>query len=301
VGWQDIAREQAAVIGHHQLRAQEMTDSAVRHLVTRGVLNRLCLGVYSVAGAPFGFMSRTWAATLATDGTIGFSTAAYLWGLIAVRPPVIDVIVDVERRSRRPMPGTRLHRVQLRDRDRTRLSGGAPVTNRACTALDFVGRLGPEPALTFIDRALQQGWLSRNDIARRVREQPGRTGNVRLRQLLDVTGDGAAAESERILHNLLRSGGLAGWEANLVVPLSNGGHYEVDVGWSKLRLAIEIDGLAHHISVERFQSDRTRQNRLVNDGWTILRFTWADLINRPDYVIATVRRAIARAGEDSVR
>ena len=45
---------------------------------------------------------------------------------------------------------------------------------------------------------------------------------------------------------------------------------------------------------ERFQRDRTRQNRLVAAGWTVLRFTWNDLRDRPNGVIAEIRAVIAR-------
>ena len=39
---------------------------------------------------------------------------------------------------------------------------------------------------------------------------------------------------------------------------------------------------------DQFRRDRVRQNRLVAAGWTVVRFTWRDLTERPDYVIATV-------------
>ena len=36
--------------------------------------------------------------------------------------------------------------------------------------------------------------------------------------------------------------------------------------------AIEVDGMAHHVDVDRFRRDRRRQNALVALGWTVLRF-----------------------------
>jgi very-short-patch-repair endonuclease len=63
----------------------------------------------------------------------------------------------------------------------------------------------------------------------------------------------------------------------------------VDVAFGQVRLAIEVDGWAFHTTPARFQRDRQRQNRLVAAGWTVLRFTWHDLTDRPDYVLATVR------------
>ena len=60
------------------------------------------------------------------------------------------------------------------------------------------------------------------------------------------------------------------------------------------RLVVEIDGLAFH-GATRFQNDRSRQNRIVNAGYTVLRFTWADLTERPDEVVRQIRVALARS------
>jgi very-short-patch-repair endonuclease len=59
--------------------------------------------------------------------------------------------------------------------------------------------------------------------------------------------------------------------------------------FAEQRLVIEVDGFAHHVDVSRFRADRRKQNALVAAGWKVLRFTWADLIERPSYVIATIQ------------
>lgn len=53
-----------------------------------------------------------------------------------------------------------------------------------------------------------------------------------------------------------------------------------------------MDGRAWHSAGDRFQRDRTRQNALVAAGYTVLRFTWFDVTERPEYVIRTVREMI---------
>ena len=49
----------------------------------------------------------------------------------------------------------------------------------------------------------------------------------------------------------------------------------------ELKLAIEVDGFEHHSSPEAFQRDRTARTDLVALGWTVLRFTWDDVVHRP--------------------
>jgi very-short-patch-repair endonuclease len=60
-----------------------------------------------------------------------------------------------------------------------------------------------------------------------------------------------------------------------------------------LRVAIEVDGWAWHWDAERFRGDRRRQNAVALADWTILRYTWHDLIQRPAQVVAEIRTALA--------
>jgi very-short-patch-repair endonuclease len=111
--------------------------------------------------------------------------------------------------------------------------------------------------------------------------------------LLSQIGDGAAAESERRLHRILRQAGIAGWVPNLTVTAMSGQRFEIDVAFPGIKLAIEVDGYAYHSDDGRFQGDRTRQNALIASGWRVLRFTWADLDQRPDHVVRQVRSLLA--------
>ena len=43
-----------------------------------------------------------------------------------------------------------------------------------------------------------------------------------------------------------------------------------------------------------FVSDLRRQNRLVAAGWTVLRFTSADVLGRAHEVVVQIRRALGR-------
>lgn len=63
-------------------------------------------------------------------------------------------------------------------------------------------------------------------------------------------------------------------------------------GVPRARVAIEVDGWAFHSDHEAFQNDRHRQNRLALRGWQVLRFTWLDLTEYPERVIATIQAAI---------
>jgi REase_MTES_1575 len=291
MGWADQARSQAGVITRAQLSKHGVTTDSVRRLLGNGGLTPVHHGVHLVRGAPLSYEARTWAAVLATGGVVGFASAAHLWGIIDRPPSRINVIAARGPHIHTPT-GVRLHRIDLRA-GCTERRHGLPITTRLTTVLDYLGRLRPDAADDFADRAIQQGWLERHDLEYRFRSQPGRTGNVTLRRVFDQTSDRAAARSERIVHGLLRRAGITDWVANYDVWHEGRLLGVIDIALVELRIAIEVDGWAFHSASDRFQRDRTKDNALSVVGWKVVRFTWADITQRPGHVVNTVRRMIA--------
>lgn len=116
----------------------------------------------------------------------------------------------------------------------------------------------------------------------------GRHGSPAARRLLQAANDGARSAAERLLIQLLKSAGITGWKANYPVA-----GYKVDVGFSVSKVALEADGLAFHSNSDDFHNDRVRQNAISLAGWKVLRFTWLDLTEYPERVIAEVKHAIS--------
>jgi len=65
-----------------------------------------------------------------------------------------------------------------------------------------------------------------------------------------------------------------------------------DLYYPDRRLVIEYDGTNHR---DRLIDDNRRQNLLVDAGFNVLRFTAADLNQRPGAVAALVRAALSRS------
>jgi very-short-patch-repair endonuclease len=292
VKWSSRASAQSGVISHTQLQQHGLAASTVRSMLSTEALTAVARGVYLVRGAPLTYRARLWTAVLGTQGTLGFATAAELWGAIESRSAAIHVVVPHSRRIY-PPEWVRVHRTSLPGAHRTD-QAELPVTTRPWSLFDYLPTLSAGAPLQLADRALQRGWFTRDELDARLRETPCRHGNRRLRLLLATIGDGAAAESERRLHALLRRAGITGWVPNHPVWAHGELIAVVDVAIAHRRLAIEVDGMAYHVDAERFQRDRSRQNELVLSGWTVLRFTWSDLTTRPDWVIAQILAALGR-------
>ena len=86
--------------------------------------------------------------------------------------------------------------------------------------------------------------------------------------------------------------GIGGWKANRPVLVDGANYYPDARFFGRTRLLIEVDGRKFHSGEEVFETDRWRQNLLILDGWCVLRFTWRMLEERPDEVIAIIRRAL---------
>ena len=63
-----------------------------------------------------------------------------------------------------------------------------------------------------------------------------------------------------------------------------------DLYYPRQRLAIEYDGAGHRTSLE---TDNRRQNRLLEAGYRLLRFSAGDVLHRPAAVVSQVRRALS--------
>jgi very-short-patch-repair endonuclease len=66
----------------------------------------------------------------------------------------------------------------------------------------------------------------------------------------------------------------------------------VDFCWPEQRLVVEADGYAFHSSRDDYRRDRRRMNDLERLGWRVLRFSWEDVTQRPDYVSGLVRACL---------
>jgi very-short-patch-repair endonuclease len=112
--------------------------------------------------------------------------------------------------------------------------------------------------------------------------------SAQIAELLIAAADRADSAAERVIIGLLRGAGITGWQMGL--PF---GPWTIDVAFTEAKVAVEVDGWAWHVDVDRFRSDRRKGNALANAGWTVLRFTWHDLTARPEYVVAAIRVALA--------
>ncbi len=279
-------RRQSGVISCAQARVAGLSQDAVDRRVSSRRWERLHRGVYLAADHPYTDEVRMRAAVLwaGKDAVAHGVSAAWWHDLGPTLPGTVEVTVP-----RRRNPG-RQSGVSVRRRDLPYLDligvRDLWVTDVPLTVLEAAVTLSPHGS-ELLDRTLQRR-ASFPAVYRAHCRNQGRRGSAEASRLLAVAADRAASHAERLLIRLLRAAQITGWKLGYPV-----GGYLVDVAFPAQRVAIEVDGWAWHMTADRFVDDRRRQNAVVNLHWTVLRFTWHDLMDRPEGVVNEIRTALS--------
>lgn len=214
------------------------------------------------------------------DAAAASGLAAAWWhGLTRYAPDTVEVTVPRDSHGR-CRPDCRVRRRDLNPQDVVELRG-LKLTAMPLTAVEAAARRGGGP--TILDGALRGEGTLPSMWGAHLRNK-GRYGSPAARRLLQAASRGAESEAERRLVNLFDEHHITGWQANFPV-----GPYRVDFAFTRdVQVAVEVDGWAFHTDPDKFARDRRRQNYLVLHGWQVLRFTWLDLTEYPERVIATI-------------
>ena len=289
----EIARTQAGLFTRSQAYDAGWTKRQVRRPLEVGRWTVVAGAALGSPGLQVGPRQLAHAVVLTWPGAvISHELAGSLWSF-----PIPEAAVGTATaRTDRHLVGKRLSscRTPL-PQDDVGLFGGLPTTTRTRTALDLLAAPSWDRARDLWAWFSTRAVLDRVQLAAAVEARARWKGTAQLRRLLAVTRGGSLSAAEDRLHGLLTVAGIRGWVANMPVLIAGRVIAVVDVLFEEERVAIEIDGWAVHSGRTAFQLDRTRQNALVAAGFSVLRFTWDDLVKRPDDVLRIVRSALMLA------
>ncbi|NDZ93453.1 DUF559 domain-containing protein [Streptomyces sp. SID6673] len=263
-----------------------VSDDQLRRRVLTGEWVRVARGVFRVADRKIDARMRMRIGVLRAGPGAALAGAAAAWWhtLVTTVPTTVTVIAPHGRHGSRIPGATVWHRTL--DCDDVTSKDGLAVTAIPLTVLDASVDIG----VRVMDSALLRGKVELEDLLAAQKRNSGRRGSPRARAMVAAMSEGARSEAERRAVALLQRSNVTGWVTNLPV-----GGYILDLAIPEHKIAIEIDGFAYHSDAEAFQHDRERQNDLIANGWTVLRFTWHDLTTRPQWVLAQIRAAIRQA------
>ncbi len=299
-----LAAGQHAVFSLQQLRELGLSASAVHKRAACGSFHRRYPGVYSLVPAELLTREGHWMAAVLACGpgaVLSHVTAAALHELR--RSDSEYVHVTVPGRSRRTLPGLRVHRsTTLTEADVTEAKG-IPCTTVARTLFDLAEMISRRG----LERAFDQSEILNQFDLRAIEDQlarnPTRRGAGIVRALLEEHYIGSTpteSELEEGFLALCRRAALPQPETQKWLALHDGGPpIRADFLWRAERVVVEVDGVRFHGTHQARPRDARRDQRLTVHDWRPIRTDWRQVFRRPAELEATLRALVRRPSRRS--
>ena len=241
-------------------------------------------GVLAVAGVPADARTPIRAAWLAApDAVVSHRTAAWLYGLLTVRPGLVDLTT-----LRRPIRaiGVLGHQADVPQTE-VCTCDGIPVTSVVRTLVDLTASLPLDWVERLVHEAVMRRLCGYDDVrdaaAQRHKEECGAA-------MLGLLGDsqGTTPLEARWAH-ILRAAGFPEPASQHQIVIGRQ-IYVVDFAWPNQKAVLEVNGFAFHRTRQAFDRDHEKVAALQAAGWSVV----AASSNTPAAVVlAALRRNLA--------
>ena len=262
-----------------------LSDAATaRRLVASGDIERVARGRYALPEVADGLR-----VSHALSGTACLRTAALHHGWKVARVPALPDVTVAAKRSLRPEQ-RRLANFRYVDLPADDPCDG--VTTPLRTLRDCLQHLPADEALAIADSALRARAITHSALVQLADQATGRWSR-RAREVARAATPLAANPFESVLRHLARQ--VPGLEVEPQIDLFDAaGAFMArpDLVDRRRRLVIEADSFAYHGSRDALRHDCRRYTELAVHGWIVLRFTWEDVMHRPEYVLRMLAQAV---------
>jgi len=162
-----------------------------------------------------------------------------------------------------------------------------PATSIVRTLAEVCGGLSLTEAVVVADAALHLRRVSLAQLSSWADSHRGRPGIANFRRVIELAEPAAESPMETRLRMLLILGGLPRPAPQISIH-DRWGRFagRPDLYYESHRLGIEYDGRLHRHSLAE---DNRRQNRLLDAGVHLLRFTVGDVYDNPNSIAMQVR------------
>ena len=156
------------------------------------------------------------------------------------------------------------------------------VTSPVRTVIDCARRLDFGPALAVADSALRHGDVTHQELVSAAAAVRGK-GAAQARRVTAHASGLAANPFESMLRAIAIEAGLT-VRPQMEISLGSGEVVHPDVVDRGRRVVLEADSWEFHAGKDAHARDCRRYTLLVVKGWTVLRFTWHQVMHEPDFV-----------------
>jgi hypothetical protein len=235
-------------------------------------------------------------AQLSVEHWFSHESAAVLWGCDTVRLSEDVHLLQQGRPARRGRERLVRHHGDLPVSHRGE-ARGLPVTSPERTLVDCAATLPQDRALVIVDSGLRLG-ADPATTETLLAARSGTRGIARARAVWALADARAESPGETLTRHVLHQRRLP--PPDLQVPVATRrGVFRLDLGWPAQRLGLEFDGLVKYSGAfgrtapEAVFAEKRRQDAIEDEGWRVVRVTWADLA-APAELADRVARALAR-------
>lgn len=279
-------------------RAMLLESGRSRHWIDRevraGRLRVIKPGFYRVLELD-GHMDLLKAATLALpNAVVSHQSAAHLLRL--PRLPALVPTLTVRARTTHEFPGVTVRRTDDLKSQHVAKVEGLRTTNVMRTLFDLAGILDEAIVDGMIEALVIEGRLQlpafadfSRSLARKGKRGSVATASIVERRLKNGGVSPTALEREGLA--VIRAAGLP--EPELEYPAPWNQKERIDIAWPPSRLGLEWDSKSWHAKTEDMANDRRRDREAALAGWVILRYTWDDVVHRPDRIVREVSSLLA--------
>jgi very-short-patch-repair endonuclease len=248
-----------------------------------GALARVAHGRYTLAG-----IAEAPARAHAVNGVLSLTSAALHHGWEVLRTPEPPhVLLPRKRRiSAERREGIVVHRGDLSPGDRAGIA-----TSKLLTLTQCLRQLPYDEALAVADSAARAG---DGGLLRRVARDVRGPGSDRVRTVASAARQKAANPFESALRSIALTVPRLSVEPQMVIS-SPHVWARPDLVDGRLRVVLEAESYEWHGDRAGFRKDVRRYTLLTAEGWVVLRFTWEDVMFRPDWVRRVIARAVGHA------
>jgi len=282
-----------------QLHAAGLHDDAIQYRVAMGRLHPEHQGVFAV-----GYRNRSrearWMAAALLSGPasgLGRRSSAALLDLVDWDRPTTDIVAA--KRIARTTPGIRARLARNLTPSDLMVHRGIPCTTVEWTLVDLAASEHPGVVKAAVTRAEKLRIYDGRAMAELLKRRRGNRGVARLRAIIDALEGPELTRNdlERRFKTICRRAQVPQPLCNSWLPLDGvpGGGFRPDFLWRDGGLIVETDGQTDHGTRKAFEDDRARDQRLMVEGFRVVRFTWRQVRYDPAKVASILRSLLASA------
>lgn len=169
---------------------------------------------------------------------------------------------------------------------------GVLTVSRAMAAVSCAAMSDREWAVATMDAAIWLDSAGSADLAEAAGVMPGARGMGVVRGALPLVRWGAQSPLESLSRVRLCDRGMEEPELQAAVHDRDGLIGYVDMLWRRQQVIGEADGQMKYLTRADLLAEKAREDRLRDQGFRVVRWTWDDIMRRPDDVADRIRRAM---------